>query len=452
MTQHEKKKRKVLWAFRALRARVNRRVICRGTTVIAITGSCAKTSTTSFLGKIISDVESCFVGVGSNTWTPILRNVLALKRGSRFFIHEAGARTPGDMKGLAALLYPDVAVVTTIGLDHYTAFRTHDAVAEEKGRLVEALSKGGVAVLNADDPHVLAMAERTRARVLTYGLSPVADVRGSEVQSCWPDRLSLTVTYQGESVHIQTQLFGDLLVTAVLAAIAAALAAGFDLQQCAQSMTSIEAFDRRMSIHRTAQGVWFVNDTRKAPYWSVEKVVALLKNTKAPRKTLVFGSFSDTPGSDSRKYRSTAIDALGLADRVVFVGKKAAYVHKLFSSETEGRLFAFDSPQEACRMLAETAVADELIMIKSNSMERLDRLIYGQDVELNCWKETCSELKSCEKCENGGLLSIEGGGSNGRRYFGHPFDPTMRRFRQSGCCLNSFPPCISAIFPFVRQT
>ena len=383
---------------------MNRRVICRGTTVIAITGSCAKTSTTSFLGKIISDVESCFVGVGSNTWTPILRNVLALKRGSRFFIHEAGARTPGDMKGLAALLYPDVAVVTTIGLDHYTAFRTHDAVAEEKGRLVEALSKGGVAVLNADDPHVLAMAERTRARVLTYGLSPVADVRGSEVQSCWPDRLSLTVTYQGESVHIQTQLFGDLLVTAVLAAIATALVVGFDLQQCAQSMTSLEAFDRRMSIHRTAQGVWFVNDTRKAPYWSVEKVVALLENTKAPRKTLVFGSFSDTPGSDSHKYRSTARGALGLADRVVFVGKKSNYVRKLFSPETEGRLFAFDSPKEACQMLSETAVADELVLVKSNSLEHLERLIYGQDSELTCWEATCHEKQSCNECEASGKV------------------------------------------------
>jgi len=373
---------------------------------VAITGSCAKTSTTSFLGKIISDAEPCFTGIDSNTQTGILRNIVKLKRSHRFFIQEAGVRERGSMRGLAALLRPDIAIVTTIGQDHYTSFRTIETVAEEKGWLVEGLSGSGVAVLNADDPHVLAMADRTRARVLTYGLSFTADVRGSEIQSCWPRRLSLTVMYQGESVQIQTDLFGDLLVTAILAAIAGALAAGLDLQQCARSLNDIEPFDRRMSLHQAQNGIWFVNDTFKAPFWSVPKVLAQMANARAPRETVVFGSFSDTTGSDSPKYRSMARTAMELADRVMFVGKKAFHIRKMFSSETEGRLFAFDSPHEACQMLAETAVEDELVLIKSNSLEHLERLIYGQDTKLICWKKSCPKMMSCAQCEESGLCEV----------------------------------------------
>lgn len=399
MSQHKKKKRSMLWAFRSLRAAIIRRVVCRNTTVIAITGSCAKTSTTSFLGKIISDVEPCFVGIDANAETGIVRSLLQLRRGYRFFIQEAGASCRGSMRRQASLLRSDIAVVTTIGQDHYTSFRSVEAVVQEKGLLVESLPASGVAVLNADDPNVLAMAKRTSARVLTYGFSEHAAVRGSDVQSCWPDRLALTVTYQGQSVRIQTQLFGDLLVTAVLAAIAAALAAGFDLQQCAQSLEGVEAFERRMSIHRSPSGIWFVNDTFKAPFWSVEKVVALFENARAPRKTLIFGSFSDTSGSDSPKYRATARTAMAVADRVVFVGKKAQYIRKMMTPETDGRLFAFDTPEEAAGFLAAHVVEDELVLIKSNCLEHLERLILEQMSRVRCWKEVCSTQSRCDQCE-----------------------------------------------------
>jgi UDP-N-acetylmuramoyl-tripeptide--D-alanyl-D-alanine ligase len=343
------------------------------------------------------------VGIDANGPAGIIRNMLKLKRGDRFFVQEVGIVRKGRMKGNASLLRPELVVVTTIGQDHYKSFRTLEATAEEKGVLVEALPETGVAVLNADDPYVLAMAERTEARVLTYGTREGVDVRATDIQADWPDRLSLTVTYQGERMRIQTGLFGDLLATAVLAAIASALAAGFNLQQCARSLNGIEAFDRRMSIHQSPQGIWFVNDTFKAPFWSVSRVLEQMADARAPRKTVVFGSFSDTSGSDSPKYRSAARQALEVADRVIFVGKKAAYIPKIFNSETTGRLFAVEAPDEACRMLSESALRDELILIKSNSREHLERLIYGQDVELKCWKKNCPKLMSCHQCAESGL-------------------------------------------------
>ena len=408
MDDRKVKKRRLLWAVRELRAHVNRMTVCRNTTVVAITGSCAKTSTTRLLSKIISDVEPCHIGIDANTQMGVVRNTVKLKREHRFFVQETGVSAQGEMRRMAALLRADIAIVTTIGQDHYTSFRTLEAVAEEKGRLVEMLSGSGVAVLNADDPHVASMAERTRARVITYGLSSTADVRGSQIQSQWPDRLSLTVTYQGESVRVKTGLFGDLLVTAVLAAIASALAAGFNLQQCAQSLEGVEAFERRMSIHPSPAGVWFVSDTFKAPFWSVEKVVALFEHAMAPRKTLVFGSFSDTTGSDSPKYRTTARAALVVADRVVFIGKKARYIHKMMSPETDGRLFVFDTPEEAFFFLADNTLKDELVLIKSNNLEHLERLIHGQDVELNCWEQRCPKMMSCHQCAESGLAGREG--------------------------------------------
>jgi len=376
------------------------------TKMIGITGSCGKTSTTSFLGKIISDYSPCQVGVDNNTRKAVIKSIQKASRSHRFLVQEVAVAAPGDMAGITPLLLPDIGVVTTIGQDHYSNFRTLEATAAEKVGLIKSLPESGVAVLNADDPNVIAMSEFARGRVLTYGVSERADVRGSDIQSSWPERLSLNVAFKGESVRIKTGVFGDLMTTSVLAAVAGALAAGFDLQQSARSLEGIETFDRRMSIHHTPSGMWFVNDAFKAPYWSVEKVVSLLKKAKAPRKTLVLGSLSDTPGSMSSKYRSLAKLGLVVADRVVLVGEKSKHIRKLITPALADRLFAVGSVEKACRLLADTAMKDELVLVKSNKLSHLERLIYGQAAELQCWKETCDKTISCEKCEESGLASL----------------------------------------------
>jgi UDP-N-acetylmuramoyl-tripeptide--D-alanyl-D-alanine ligase len=381
-----------------------RRRLLNRTTVIAVTGSSGKTSATHFLGKILSDHAPTYVGIHKNCQLAVLKSISRAKRSHRYLLQEAGIGAPGGMSKITPLLKPHIGIVTTIGRDHHTKFRTLEATAAEKGVLVESLSESGTAVLNADDPHVLAMAGRTRARLVTYGRSDEADLRAVDVRSVWPERLSLTVTFQGESCRIETALFGDLLVPSVLAAVAGGLAAGIDLKRCARSLANIAPFPHRLSVHRTPQGAWFIDDSFKASFWGVGKVVSLLRDVTAPRKTVVFGSFSDTPGADSRKYRAMARLGLEVADRVIFVGKKAEAVKKMLSDDVRGRLFASDSVRQASRLLGEDVVAGELVLVKSNIQEHLERLMYGQSAECSCWKETCPKKFGCEECAASGVV------------------------------------------------
>ncbi len=373
--------------------------------VFAVAGSCGKTNTTHFLGKILSDCAPCFIGVDKNMENTILKNLRKARTSHRFFVQETGVIRPGDMAKNISLLRPNIGIMTTIGKDHYTNFRTLDATAAEKGVLIESLPNSGTAVLNADDPHVLDMRQRTGARVLTFGLSEQADVRATEIQSAWPACLSLTVTFQGESVRIETGLFGDLLTTSLLAAIAGALASSVSLKQCETSLNGIDSFPRRLSIHRSPQGSWIINDTFKAPFWSVQTVISLMKDPTAPRKTVVLGSFSDTgSGSDSKKYRAMARLGLEVADRVIFVGSTATYIKKMMTPQLEDRLFAFDTIETACRLLAGDCVENELVLLKSGSIFHLERMICGQKEEFKCWKGSCEKKINCEVCKESGLV------------------------------------------------
>ncbi|MCV5949349.1 Mur ligase family protein, partial [Escherichia coli] len=88
-------------------------------------------------------------------------------------------------------------------------FGSREAIARAKGELVEALPADGLAILNADDPNVAAMAARTAARVVRVGLSGDADYRASEVRLDEQARATFTLHTPAGSTEIRLGVHGE---------------------------------------------------------------------------------------------------------------------------------------------------------------------------------------------------------------------------------------------------
>jgi UDP-N-acetylmuramoyl-tripeptide--D-alanyl-D-alanine ligase len=298
----------------------------------------------------------------------------------------------------SGLLRPQIGVVTTIGGDHQAHYRSLEATAHEKGQLVENLPRSGVAILNADSPHIVDMAKRTRARLVTYGLSPQADVRALEVNSVWPDRLSMMVRHGQETTHVATRLVGEHWVTSVLAAIACGIACGVSLRTCATVVKTVEPVFGRYSVHTGADGRTFVLDTYKASFWTIAHGLAFVGSALAPHKTVVFGTVSDFPGIAAPDYRQIAQEALKVADRVIFVGPQYGHSAKLRPAETPDRLFAFQTSYQASEFVAGQARVGELIYVKGLITDYLERIALSQVDEIACWRERCGKWCPCILC------------------------------------------------------
>jgi UDP-N-acetylmuramoyl-tripeptide--D-alanyl-D-alanine ligase len=114
----------------------------------------------------------------------------------------------------------------------------------------------------------------------------------------------------------------------------------------------------------------------KAPVWTIPHCFAFLKAASAPRKTVIFGTLSDYPGSASQPYRRIAREALEVVDRVVFVGSTSRYVSKLRQGELADRVFAFRTAFEASAYFKEHVLPDELIMLKGSlRVDHLERIM-----------------------------------------------------------------------------
>jgi UDP-N-acetylmuramoyl-tripeptide--D-alanyl-D-alanine ligase len=380
-------------------AAIAKRARAKDVVFIGVTGSCGKTTTVSLTGAVLRSAGEGRIGAGLNTQLAVIRNLLSIGERTTFVIQEISGSRPGRVTRHAKLLKPQMAIITAVGTDHYRNFRSLEATAKEKGRLVELLPPQGTAILNADDPNVRAMAGRTKARVITFGLAPDADVRAIDVTSVWPDRLSLTMIYGSQALPIRTKLVGTHWTSAVLAALACGIARGIDLETCVAAIEAYEPWFGRYSVHRVPRGAVYVFD-HKAPVWTVPIALDFIREARAPRKTVVFGTISDYPGSGGARYRRTATDALEVADRVIFVGPNAGYVTKLNQQgEFRDRLLAFQTTYQASRFLERNAEPDELLLLKGSlAVDHLERIILSQLGGVVCWRERCGKEKLCPDC------------------------------------------------------
>jgi UDP-N-acetylmuramoyl-tripeptide--D-alanyl-D-alanine ligase len=385
------------WQLKIWSARIRRRLLT-GTTFVAVTGSCGKTVTTLLTDAILATDGPTHRRGRGNVFRCSVRNVLSTTASSKYCLQEVSAQPPGSIAQHVRVLRPNIAIVTTIGSDHYKSFRSLEATAREKGKLVETLSSRGVAILNVDDPHIRAMADRTRARVLTFGRSAEAEVRATEVSSAWPNSLKLTVSYGDESHPVQTQLVGEHWATAVLGAIACGIVCGIDLRTCAKVVGAFRPILGRYSVHANPGGPVYVLDTQKAPLWTIAAGLAFVAEAKAPRKTVVFGTISDYGGASGPKYRKLARQALDVADRVIFVGPNAGRASRLLrDGALRARLFTFQTSYQASAFLAD-GFSEELIYIKASTTDHLERIMLLETDDVVCWRERCGKPFDCSRC------------------------------------------------------
>jgi UDP-N-acetylmuramyl pentapeptide synthase len=265
--------------------------------------------------------------------------------------------------------------------------------------MLACLPAGGCAVLTADDPAVLAMAARTRARVVKFGLSPQAEVRATDVRCSCPDRLSMTIRHAGRSLPLRTGLIGEHMAHPVLAAIAVGLACGVPLAECVRRLDGVLGRRHRMTAHQVPSGATFLLDTRKAPVWTVEASLRVLEQARARRKVAVIGTLSDYRGAAEKPYRKVARRALEIADRVYFVGAAAQRARKEAPTAGDREFRLFDTVFELHTFLHGRLGPGDLMLVKGSRIDHLERLLEARVGPHACWRVRCGVRGTCTDCK-----------------------------------------------------
>ncbi len=360
------------------RARARRAQLAHCGCFIAVTGSCGKTTTTLLIEHLLAATGATLEGGRNhNTGRYLMKTMACLRRPVDFVVQEVSGHRPGAVAQVTDHLRIDIAVVTVIGYDHNSAFNLSysdapQAIAAEKGRLVEALQPEGIACLNADDPLVAAMAALTTARVVTFGRSEAADVRAVNVAARWPARLRFDLHVDGRVLAVATRFVGTIMLPNVLAALAVVHASGRDLAVAVAALATVEAEPLHMSVIEGASGRTYVLDTFKAPFWSTALLAGDLEAIGGRGTMLVLGDMSDMRNDAARRYASVARQASAVADRVLLVGKAVRAGPPMLREGRENVGSAADLPALA-RLIASSA--ERLVILKANNALHLEQVV-----------------------------------------------------------------------------
>ena len=371
-----------------------------GVSFVAVTGSAGKTTTTAMIHAALAEsLPLPRFRNGDNRARGLIQGLRGVRHGHCAMVKELAATGPGSLAPLLAAMAPDIGVVTSVGLDHYSAFRGIEAVAKEKASLVEVLPPGGLAVLNADDPNVAAMASKTRARVILCGRAETADFRAVDVSSHLPDFLRMTVIRGGTRLPVTTQLAGEHWVFSVLATFAVAETLGVEPAAAAAAITRFEPPTGRQRAVTLANGAVLIQDDWKAPAWSLPASLKVLAEARAERKILVLGHLSDTSRKPRDLYRPVARDARRLADLVVLVGQWAEHGLAARTDPSDESIVAFTSIVAARDFLARTIRGGDVVLFKGTGrVGHFERLFMSLAGTVRCWRHPCLRQTWCSHC------------------------------------------------------
>lgn len=363
------------------------------TSVVAIAGSNGKTSVKEATAALLERIAPTLRTVGNlNTETGLPVSLLRLNPEHRYAVLEMGAQRVGEVAALCRIALPAIGVVTVVGPEHLEFFGSMENVIRAEGEVVAALPVNGLAILNADDPHVRAMARRTDARVLTYGTRGGADVRAIGIAGDPLRGLSFTLQHGEARALVRLGIPGQHAVTTALAAASVALASGMDIAAVADALGEIRPAKRRGELKPGLHGTTLVDDTYNANRQSALAAIELLRGAAltepGAQRWFIFGDMLELGTYSAEEHAAVGTAAVGL-DHLVLVGSDVAAtsVAALRAGMPAERVHLYRAAFEPAALAAARAAAlvyirehvrpGDVLLVKGSNGIGMDRIVAG---------------------------------------------------------------------------
>ncbi|MGI8888683.1 MAG: UDP-N-acetylmuramoyl-tripeptide--D-alanyl-D-alanine ligase, partial [Nocardioidaceae bacterium] len=352
--------------------------------VVALTGSQGKTTVKDIVAQLLESAGVTVAPEGSfNNELGVPLTALRASENTRFLVVEMGARGSGHIEYLASMVRPEIGAVLNVGVAHLGEFGSREAIGAAKGELVEALPPTGVAVLNADDRHVLAMAGRTDAKVRTFGEAADADVRVTDIDLDQLGRVRCTLLADGVEHRVSAPLVGKHQGANVAAAVTIALSCGVPFGVIPNLLAQLMPRSRwRMEVSETPVGITVINDAYNANPDSMKAALQTLAELSHQRGAncraiAVLGEMRELGGQSEDQHDAIGrlVVRLGI-DQLIVVGEGARSLHQGASLEGASNAESVWVPDvhAAVASVSNLAEPDDIVLIKAYRAEGLERV------------------------------------------------------------------------------
>ncbi len=304
----------------------------------------------------------------------------------KILILEMGADKPGDISYFMDFIKPKAGVITKVGdyPAHMEFFSNLDALVREKRKLVEALKREDWAVLNFDDDKVRAMKEKTKAQILTYGVSKFADLQAANINSIFDAEknkflgMSFKIEREGTSVPIKlNNAIGNGQVYAALSGAAVGLIFNMNLVEISEALQKYKSPEHRMNLIQGIKDALIIDDTYNASPASMIEAFETIKLFEGRRKIGVLGDMLELGNLTEEAHKIVGQHAVGIFDVLFIIGERAKFISNeaLRNGFPAGKIFEYCSSRDAALPVQNILEPNDIILVKGSHAMQMEKIV-----------------------------------------------------------------------------
>lgn len=364
--------------------------------IIAVAGSVGKTLTQNALYSVLSQKYPTVAGEENLDPTfRIPQTILKTKPWHKYLILEYGVEHPHDMDHYLKIAKPKIAVMTVLSAEHTKYFGDMEGVIKEESKLIIHLPKSSYAILNADDPHSLGLASKTKSTVVWYGKKAKRGVKISHFKQNMHGS-KFRIHYGGQIASVHWEIIGEHQLLSAYIASTIGILSGLTLKQIAKGLSQTKVPVHRLNV-KTTDHLNIIDDTyNSSPKAAEESIKTLVKLGKGKKKIAVLGEMKDLGSLSERSHKEIGEKLTkGRINYLLTLGPVASIIAKSAKhAKFKGKTISIKTTKDAIRELKKIANKKTLILIKGSRHAHMERIVLGlmhKSTEINCYH--CGTLK-----------------------------------------------------------
>lgn len=367
-----------------------RRRQMRGLKVIAITGSCGKTTVKEMTAAIVSRKYRLIKTKGNfNNLIGLPHSLLPVNNAHEVAVLEMGMNEPGEIARLAAIADPDISCIVNVHQAHLAGLDDIRGVAEAKNELFAGTGPRGQLVVNLDDPLVRSLARRHQHKKTSFAVTPAgrrrgARLRATHIRSLGEDGMLFTLQADGAAQRVRINCLGLHSVANSLAAAAITYCLGMGLDEIASGLGAFQPCAQRLAIERLPSGLNLLNDTYNANPGSMTAALNTLHDLQRGRRAMAaLGDMLELgpAGPEAHRQIGRIVARLGI-DYLAAVGDFAADMVRAARQEglPAARAMVFKTNADLAAWIRELQTAGRLaagdwLLIKGSRGMRMEKVL-----------------------------------------------------------------------------
>ncbi len=343
-----------------------------GLPVIAITGSCGKTTTRALVEKVLSQAGHVLASVKSyNNDIGVPLTLLRLNNHHQSAVIEIGANHPGEIAYLTQIAKPNIALITNAAEGHLEGFGNVEGVSRAKGEIFQGLDEAGIAIINHDDFYADYWRSLVGSRqVISFAIEHDADVMAKDVTCDDEVRATFCLQLPNGAIDVTLQLIGEHNVMNALAAAAVGYAKGLSVVQIKNGLEATTAVKRRLIQRRGYAGATVIDDTYNANPLSVAAAMKVLARRSGPSIFVLGDMLELGPKADCMHQQlGEKAKALGI-DYLFCLGQHARHAALAFGQQG----YHFQDHATLTQALKNHLQSDMTVLVKGSLGMQMDQI------------------------------------------------------------------------------